>query len=391
MGPGVPFGIILCDRSNITPLAGAVVAIVGAALVTVAGGHVLVEHRDPIAVLLGGLVPALLATGVVAAGVHLARSGKPPRQSVRILGWWLFGITVTATMGLAAVAYSYSHGIVVADQPFVLTNNVTARAAGGLVVGFYETRSRRRAEALETEREKLELLTRVLRHDIRNDLNVVLPTAGLIEKHGDEETLEYVRKLKRAANEAVELTDTTGTFLETLEADADRGFGPVDFQAVVDEQVERTREKYPNAVVEREPVPAVRVLADDLFDAVVRNLLTNAIQHNDSETPHVAVRADVEDDSVVLRVADDGPGIPDDRKDEVFGRGERGLESGGSGIGLYLVDSLVADYGGEVWIGDRDPRGAVFAVRLRLADEASAVEPADVVSPSTDERRARTR
>jgi signal transduction histidine kinase len=69
--------------------------------------------------------------------------------------------------------------------------------------------------------------------------------------------------------------------------------------------------------------------------------------------------------AVVIRVADNGPGIPDDQKETVFGKGEKGLDSQGSGIGLYLVQTLVTTYGGSIWIEDNDPEGSVFAVELQ--------------------------
>jgi signal transduction histidine kinase len=70
-----------------------------------------------------------------------------------------------------------------------------------------------------------------------------------------------------------------------------------------------------------------------------------------------------------VRVADNGPGIPEDQRDEVFGKGEKGLDSPGAGIGLYLVRSLVEIYGGDVWVEDNEPKGAVFVVRLPLCTE----------------------
>jgi len=79
-------------------------------------------------------------------------------------------------------------------------------------------------------------------------------------------------------------------------------------------------------------------------------------------------------DSVRLRVADNGPGVEPERQESIFGKGEKGLESDGTGIGLYLVHTLVASYGGEVWIdgapddgredGVADLGGAVFVVEL---------------------------
>ena len=76
-------------------------------------------------------------------------------------------------------------------------------------------------------------------------------------------------------------------------------------------------------------------------------------------------------DSVVVHVADNGPGIPEDRRDEIFGRGERGLQSPGSGIGLYLVDTLVDIYDGDIEITDNEPEGSVFTLTLRKAEAAA--------------------
>jgi signal transduction histidine kinase len=70
---------------------------------------------------------------------------------------------------------------------------------------------------------------------------------------------------------------------------------------------------------------------------------------------------------VTVRIADNGPGVPDERKESVFGKGEKGLESDGTGIGTYLVKTLVSRYSGTVWVEDNEPGGAVFVVTLPIA------------------------
>lgn len=85
-----------------------------------------------------------------------------------------------------------------------------------------------------------------------------------------------------------------------------------------------------------------------MLSSVLRNFLNNAVQHNDKDTPVVRVFGTVYEDSFELRIADNGPGIPDEQKESIFGKGEVGLESPGTGIGLYLVRTLVDGYGGDV-------------------------------------------
>lgn len=115
-------------------------------------------------------------------------------------------------------------------------------------------------------------------------------------------------------------------------------------------------------------LPDSAVIADDMLPSVFRNLLQNAIQHNDKEVPAVVVTASERDETVVVSVADNGPGVAEEMRDEMFGKGEKGLASDGTGIGLYLVETLVDGYGGTVWVEDNDPEGAVFNVELPLAE-----------------------
>jgi signal transduction histidine kinase len=72
-----------------------------------------------------------------------------------------------------------------------------------------------------------------------------------------------------------------------------------------------------------------------------------------------------------VTVDDNGPGIPDHIKEIVFNRMQRGdTKAKGSGMGLFLVKSLVEDYGGKVWAEDRikgdHTRGARFKVLLPI-------------------------
>ena len=104
-----------------------------------------------------------------------------------------------------------------------------------------------------------------------------------------------------------------------------------------------------------------------MLASVFRNLLTNAVQHNDEDVPEVTVAATTDGERVTVRVADNGPGIAEERKDTIFNQGETGLDSAGTGLGLYLVETLVNRYGGTVSVEDNDPTGTVFVVELPVA------------------------
>ncbi|MES3160989.1 MAG: HAMP domain-containing sensor histidine kinase [Halorubrum sp.] len=219
---------------------------------------------------------------------------------------------------------------------------------------------------LKRQRDDLRLLNQVMRHDVRNDLQLVEAYAELLNEHVDEEGEEYLSVIKESARNAVALTTSARDLAEVMLRDETEPSG-VMIDHAVSQQVEEVRSAYPRAVVTVESaIPEREVVADDLLGSVFRNLLRNAIQHNDETPPKVWVSGEVDDGHVEIRVADNGPGIPESQHEDVFGKGEKGLDSPGAGIGLYLVRSLVDLYDGSVWIEDNDPKGAVFVVRLPL-------------------------
>jgi signal transduction histidine kinase len=118
-----------------------------------------------------------------------------------------------------------------------------------------------------------------------------------------------------------------------------------------------------NVVLEIERhVPAV--LADpDKFVQVVTNLVENGVRHGEG-TVLVSVRAVRADDApaVLLTVDDEGAGIPPEIRRRVFTKFWKYGASGGSGLGMYLVNGLVRAHGGSVEIGDAPDGGARVSV-----------------------------
>ncbi|WP_251341838.1 PAS domain-containing protein [Haloplanus halophilus] len=238
-------------------------------------------------------------------------------------------------------------------------------------VGFQQdVTDRKRAERnLETERNRLALLNQIVRHDIRNDMSVALGWGGELADRISPEDEDAFERIMTAATHTKELTEAVGDLIEIL-GTTDPELESVSLEAILRTEIDRVRSNFDyrsQSITIRgdDDLPEVSVRATAVLSSVFGNLLDNAVFHNDSSDVEIDVDVEVREDTVVVRVADNGPGIPDARKREVFGRGEKGLESPGSGLGLYLVDNLVDTYGGSVWIEDNDPRGAVFCVELQ--------------------------
>jgi PAS domain S-box-containing protein len=232
------------------------------------------------------------------------------------------------------------------------------------------TETREYQEVLEEQNERLELLNRIVRHDIRNDMQLVQGMADLLDDLSDEAEQPHLETIRSRTEHVIELTDLMGELMDALVAEAEDTLEPTNLSFVLDREVREASSSYPDATIRtRGNVPLVEVTANDMLRSVFRNLLNNAVEHHDGDDPTVAVSAEVQDDWVLVQVADDGPGIDPERQETIFGKGEKGIDSEGTGLGLYLVYTLVDHYGGSVWVEDNEPRGTVFNVRLRLADD----------------------
>lgn len=241
---------------------------------------------------------------------------------------------------------------------------------------------------IREQREQLDVLNRVLRHDIRNDMNVVVAWGEMLEDDVSPDGREKLDRILRAGRHVIELTNVARDLSEFIHGEGSPDLDPVSLRRILREELEKRRETFPDAEIRMPelPDPETRVLANELLSSVFRNLVNNAVQHNHRAEPKVRITVRDGEESVRVRVADNGPGIPDTVKQRLFEEGNKGLESGGTGIGLFLVHSLVESYGGDVWVEDRpaseafgdsgesDGTGAVFVVELRTAADRNTRE-----------------
>lgn len=224
-----------------------------------------------------------------------------------------------------------------------------------------------------TERKRrgleLEAPNRVLRHDVRNEMAVVTGWLDLIDDVPDDDR-EKLDRVRKASEHVVELTEIARDYTDAVAGEEEPDLESVDVARVLGSELESSRMRYPDATFEVDgALPPVSVGANELLTSVFRNLLNNAVQHTDGEEPNVTVRVEVDPETVCISIADDGPGVPDERKEAVFGKGDAGPDSPGTGIGLYLCREIVAAYDGRIRVEDNDPSGAVFRVELpRLED-----------------------
>lgn len=237
-------------------------------------------------------------------------------------------------------------------------------------------------ERLREQREQLDVLNRVLRHDIRNDMNVIVSWGEMLEDELSSDGKEKLDRILRAGNHVIELTNVARDLSELIHGQETPDLKPISLRKILTEELEKRRETFSDAEITMldPPDQKTRVLANELLSSVFRNLVNNAVQHNQTTHPKVVITVEELDDTVRVRVTDNGPGISTDVRKDLFQEGQKGLESGGTGMGLFLVDNLVTSYDGKVWITDRsedelsseatktDQPGVAFVVELQTVE-----------------------
>jgi signal transduction histidine kinase len=183
--------------------------------------------------------------------------------------------------------------------------------------------------ARQTREQRLAVLNRTLRHNLRNDASSIVANAELIGDGGDPETcadriVDTTRDLVDAAERAREI-DRIGGEQTTVAVD--------DLAETV---VSAVADDHPN-VSFTTAVPAVTVETDrEALAVALRNVVENAAEHNDATEPFVVVSAEETDGSLKLAVADNGPGIPDHER-AVIDAGEEDQLRHSSGLGLWTA------------------------------------------------------
>jgi len=255
------------------------------------------------------------------------------------------------------------------DKTFHQDLSLTPTDNGGLVCVVRDSTERKEYEQkLEDQRNNLEILNQVVRHDIRNDMAVVSGRADLLEEHVEEAGKEHLEAIQNSVESATGLTKTARDLSEIM-LSTEEDVEPIRLDQCLNSVIENVREKFDTAVITTEDqIPGTQVRGNELLEAVFQNLIHNAVVHNDKQKPKVRISTRIDEETTTIRVADNGPGIPDTQKETIFGKGEKGLDSPGTGLGLYLVQTLVEQYGGDVWVEDNDPDGSVFVVELPIAD-----------------------
>jgi len=216
--------------------------------------------------------------------------------------------------------------------------------------------------------QQLVVLHRLLQHDIRNDMAVITGWLDVLAEQ-TQGTQEIIDRVRTASEQVLNLTEDTRDIVRAATDTLAVEHEPTPLRPMLSIILEEMRERHPEATFELEfPEGEVVVSANALLSTVFRNLASNAVNHNDSDDPTVRITVERGAETATIAVADDGPGVPEEQVGRLFGMGEKGIDSEGTGLGLYLCRQIVESFDGEIGYDDDAAPGATFRVELPLAD-----------------------
>jgi signal transduction histidine kinase len=227
----------------------------------------------------------------------------------------------------------------------------------------------------DQDQEKLKLVIESLQHDLLNVLNTVQARAStLAENSPGEYEHDHQTVIEERIEETVTRVETMEAFTDAVVSEGAHELRDYAIGDVLEEEVSKLQRPNTDVEIVQDGVPDVQVRGDARLSLLFENLLRNAIEHNESESPTVRVTGRCEDGLATVAIADDGPGIPDDEKQAALAEGATDGDSNGSGFGLHFVKQTVDSYGGAITISNRNPEGTIVEVTLQRGTDSSRVD-----------------
>ena len=222
-------------------------------------------YEDPVRFLLAGVVPLVLGLGLAAFGVALAVADVEPRVVRTTAAWCVVG---TATMLALAVLTLFGQAggqmstAMLLREEVHLSSFLIGGSVGGTLTGLYAAGHRRQREELRQQANRLEVLNRLLRHEVLNGLTVIRGYAEL----DDGPTPEAGEVIQRRAD-GLERTIDEVKYLTRTARTSDHARVPVDLAGCLEASVERVLDTHPGAdVVVDAPEQGPMVLASDRLE-----------------------------------------------------------------------------------------------------------------------------
>jgi len=214
-----------------------------------------------------------------------------------------------------------------------------------------------------------------INHDLRNILTTVRLMSDSLADSEVPEVKRVTPRLLAAIDRAVALCTRTLSYTREGAPPLRRTrFALAGLVEEIAELVHGKSEDGPRLVNKVAPAEMVQADREQLF-RVVLNLVRNAIE---AGARHVTITAEPDIEVIVIKISDDGPGLPPKARDNLFRPFAGSARPGGTGLGLAIAREIMRAHGGEISLCDSSAAGTAFCLRL---PDSGAVERRAVAEP----------
>ncbi len=214
----------------------------------------------------------------------------------------------------------------------------------------------------------LNVFNRVLRHNIRNDMNVVIGHASMIHTETSDPSLrESAAEIQRTGRKLIELGEKARTFQKVDERDTDAD--QVDLREILEQISAELESDYPGGTVDVAGVEDAPAAVETTVDVAFRELCENGLQHATTPEPTVSVTVSRVSDGqqFAVTISDEGPGLPSQDCAVLEGETETPLEHG-SGLGLWLTNWIVRSNGATLTVVESGDQGTTIRFTFPASD-----------------------
>ena len=330
----------------------------------------LAAFDDRVQFLVAGVVPLVLGLSLAAFGVAMLVGGAE-RSFVRSVAVW-------CTAGTAAMAVLVAITLVATDpagpgstapirSDVVLANFMIGGAVLGALTGLFAGANRRHRDQLRRQANRMVTINRILRHEVLNAIGIIRGQAEALDDPAIQQ--DPSGALDPIVRESDRIADTIED-VKHLARSSSAGLSRVDLGSAVAECVEAVRREHPDVAVEFgwDDDESVDVWADSQLTTALYHLVENAAAYDDSAEPRVDVEVAVGRRVACVRIADDGPGLPEAQRATLERGSITDFDDPGAGFGTHVARLFVEGYGGNIRTEVTDD-GTTVEVELRLGSE----------------------
>jgi len=234
----------------------------------------------------------------------------------------------------------------------------------------------RRIESEAQDQQRLSylgLLSSGIAHEVKNPLNSIQMNLQLLEEEASsgatqEQIHDWIVPIQREIRRLERLVNDFLLFARPLNAGAQEVQGQVLLESIAELVAEEARQKSVRIEVEVEGDLPILMTDESLLRTALLNLVFNAVQAMEGGGT-VTLRASSAGRAAIFEVADDGPGIPEDRREKIFDIFFT-TKAGGTGLGLPIARRIIEGLGGSLNLLEREEPGTSF--RASIPDRGEA-------------------